>query len=202
LPVRFGVFILTVLSALTGTLIAAVGWVQIAKLQNQLTNSAKVAIYINSAVYTLLGVLAVFGFIGACIKNRAMISTFLSILIAHLVFSIFSGAFTLHNVFTVDGDAIIQGCQDGNGSVSSDISGVGQASLLISRGLSHNSCVKAYDVVKGISVAMFIFVWLIEIWGCVITNDYITQLDDEVSLWPRQNKADLETAQLEGPRLL
>jgi len=26
---------------------------------------------------------------------------------------------------------------------------------------------------------MFIFVWLMEIWGCVIVNDYAKQLEEE-----------------------
>jgi len=205
LPVRFGVFVLTVLGAITGTIIAAVGWIQVAKLKDQLANSAKIALYINSGVYSLLAVLAVFGFIGACIRNRTMVSTFFSILVAHLVFSIFSGAFTLHNIFTVDGNAIVQGCQNGDASATLSNLGkstVGQAAFLVSRGLSYDACNSAYGVVKGISVATFIFIWLLEIWGCVITNNYISQLDDEASLWPTQTKSDLETAQLEGPRLL
>jgi len=205
LPVRFGVFVMTVLGALSGTIIAAVGWIQAAKFKDQLANAAKIALYINSGVYTLLAVIAIFGFIGACIRNRTMVSTFFSILVAHLVFSIFSGAFTLHNIFTVDGSAIIQGCQ--NGDVSSTLSGlskstVSQATFLVSRGLSYDACNSAYGVVKGVAVATFIFAWLMEIWGCVITNNYICQLDEEASLWPSQSKSDLETAQLEGPRLL
>jgi len=196
---------MTILYGLGGTVIAAVGWAQALKLKDQLANSAKIALYINSAVYTLLAVLALFGFIGACIRNRTMVSTFFSILVAHLVFSIFSGAFTLHNIFTVDANAIIEGCQ--NGDVSSSLSNlskstVSQAAFLVSRGLSYDACNAAYGVMKGIAVGTFIFVWLMEIWGCVITNGYISQLDEEASLWPSQNKSDLETAQLEGPRLL
>jgi hypothetical protein len=73
-----------------------------------------------------------------------MISLFFMILVAHLTFSIFTGAFALYQIFNVTVPNAVQQCIDNGTQSASD-------------------CQTAYNVAKGVIVAIFIIVWLLEI---------------------------------------
>jgi len=128
-----------------------------------------------------------------------MVSIFFMILVGHLVFSIFSGSFALYNIFNVSASDAIQKCLD-----TPDADG---------RPNTEEDCNRGYSIIKGIAVTIFILVWLLEICtsflsheyrrsaltythtgGCVITNNYISQLDEEDEAKGRWPKADVETA--------
>jgi len=178
LPVRFGVFILTILGMAGGTLLAVVGWLQTIRMQGTLPKTNEIALYIHSSLYSLLALLSLFGFIGAIIRNRTMVSVFFMILVGHLVFSIFSGAFALYNIFNVTSSDAIQKCV-------STPNAEGQQ-------LTEAECNRSYTIVKAVAVTIFVLVWLLEIWGCVITNNYISQLDEEDEAKDRWPKSDVE----------
>jgi len=40
-------------------------------------------------------------------------------------------------------------------------------------------CNKAMKIMKAVLIVVFIFVWFMEIWGCIIVNNYSAQLQDE-----------------------
>jgi len=180
LPVRFGVFILTILGMAGGTLLAVAGWLQTIRMQGMLPKTNEIALYIHSSLYSLLALLSLFGFVGAIIRNRTMVSIFFMILVGHLVFSIFSGAFALYNIFNVTASDAIQKC-------ISTPNADGQQ-------VSEEDCNRSYTVFKIIAVTVFVLVWLLEIWGCVITNNYISQLDEEDEAKGRWPKSDVENA--------
>jgi hypothetical protein len=178
LPVRLGVFVLTILGMFGGGLLAVVGWMQSLKLQGTLPKSNEVAMFIHSGLYTLLALVSIFGFIGAIVRHRTMVYIFFVILVAHLTFSIFSGAFALYNLFHSIGDDAIQKCIDSAANTTD-----GQTPT------SPDDCRHGFDVVRGVAVGVFILVWLLEIWGCFITNSYVNQLEDEMEAntrWPKQ----------------
>jgi hypothetical protein len=185
LPVRFGVFVMTILGMVGGTLLAVVGWMATVRLQGLQPKSNEIALYIHSVIYTLLGVLSLFGFIGAIVRNRTMVSIFFMALVGHLTFSIFTGAFALYNIFHASNEDAIQQCvTDGAGA----------------DGTSEGDCRRAYDIFKGIAVGVFILVWLLEIWGCVIAHEYVGQLDDEIEAngqWPKGS--DVEVGRISRP---
>jgi len=187
LPVRFGVFIMTILGMLGGAAFAIFGWVESVKLKGSLSKTNEIALYIHSILYTLLAIMSLFGFIGAIGKRRTLVSVFFSMLVAHTTFSIFSGAFVLYNLFNREGADAVQQCITGTATEA---------------GLSEAQCRHGFDVIKGIAVGIFIVVWLFEIWGCFITNSYVGQLDDEAFVnWPKVG-SDIEVNQVSGPRPL
>jgi len=145
-----------------------------------LPKTNEIALYIHSSLYSLLALLSLFGFVGAIIRNRTMVSIFFMILVGHLVFSIFSGAFALYNIFNVTSNDAIQKC-------ISTPNADGQPS-------TEEECNRGYTFFKAIAVTVFVLVWLLEIWGCVITNDYISQLDEEDEAKARWPKSDVENA--------
>jgi hypothetical protein len=184
LPVRFGVFIIAVLGIIGGGAFGAIGWFEIVKYKGQLSKLTQISLYIHSILYTVLCIVSVFGLIGVIRRRRSLISVFFSVLVAITTFSIFSGAFTLWSIFNRVGPVAVQQCVDQQETADP------------------SSCQKGYNVVKGISVAVFIFIWLLEIWGCFITSNYAGQLDDEeIARWPKIG-SDVEVNQVTGPRPL
>jgi hypothetical protein len=187
IPVRFGVFVLTILGMLGGTTLAVLGWYESASLKGNLSKLNEISIYIFSVVYTILAIMSVFGFIGAIRRRRTLVSIFFSMLVAHLTFNIFSGIFMLYNLFHQEGDAAVQHCIQGSGEAP---------------GLSAADCQKGISVIKGIAIGVLLVIWLLEIWGCFITNSYVSQLDDETyAQWPKVG-SDVEVNQVAGPRPL
>jgi len=190
LPVRFGVFVVTILGLAGGILLSYVGWSQTVRLQGVLPKANEIALYIASALWTLLAVLSLFGFVGAIIRNRTMISIFFMILVGHLIFSIISGAFALYNIFNVAGPDALQQCL---ATAASSAPGPDVSTAA--------DCQQGFNIIRGVAVGVFILAWLLEIWACFIVNSYINQLTDEKEAvhW---KSSDVEVGQIAGPRPL
>lgn len=164
LPVRFGVFVISLLGILGGALVSAAGWIQIAKPDNslQLSSAERISLWLETVIYTLLAILSLFGFIGVFTKNRRFISTYATSMFIHWGFSVGTGAFYLFQLFHKQGDQDVTNCENGD---TGDI--------------KHDLCKGALDVVKAVSVTVLTIVWLIELYGCIIVSNYADQLADE-----------------------
>ncbi|KAJ7928604.1 hypothetical protein B0H13DRAFT_990647 [Mycena leptocephala] len=156
IPVRFGVVIIGIIGLAGGGVIAVGGVIQANR-----SSGNKLAYIIQIFVYGLLAVLSVLGIIGAIIKKRGLIKAYFATLTVHVLFSIASGVFSLYRFF-----------QDAPDDVTKCINN-STDDLVI------KSCQKGISVMKGVLVAVFVFVWLMEIWGCIIVNNYSRQLGEE-----------------------
>jgi len=166
LPVRFGVFVMAVLGILGGGFIAVVGWAQIAQLaKHPLDQRDKIALIVQTIIYTLLALLSFCGLIGTFNKSRSLISVYSTMLCAHLGFSIVTGIFYLYTLFHQTGQTDIQKCID----ESTDDATV-------------EACKKGFGVIRAIIVVVFVIVWLLELYGCIIVSNYTDQLDEEKSI--------------------
>jgi len=162
LPVRLGVFVLSLLAIVGGSFTAAAGWIQVSQLQqNPLDTDDTIALWIHSAMFTILALVSVFGFIGAIIKNRRMISSFAVALAIHLGFSIASGIFTLYSLFKQDSSAAITQCLSASTDATAD------------------GCKSGIAIMKGLMVAVYVVTWLIQLYFYFIVERYVDQLDDE-----------------------
>jgi len=182
---------MTILGSVGGSAIAVLAWIQTQKFKGQLSHTDEIALYVQAAIYTLLGLLSIVGFFGACKRSPTLISIYFSMLVAHLGFSIFSGAFTLYTIFHADVPAMLEQCV----ALSSD-----SVASAAARGVTldpKKQCQKGLNLFKGISVAIFLLVWLVEIYGCFIVHDYSAQLDEEdfVKLPPHRDGG-LEAGQI------
>jgi len=165
LPVRLGVFVLSLVAMIGGSFVAAVGWIQVSQLaQHPREKSEEIALYIHSAMFTILGVLSILGFLGAVIKNRGMISSFAVALAIHLGFSVASGAFTLYTVFKENTQDAIARCLSEAGN-DTNVTG--------------DSCRSGLAIVKGLMVAVYVITWLIQLYAYFVVERYAEQLDDE-----------------------
>ncbi|KAJ7502792.1 hypothetical protein B0H11DRAFT_1986377 [Mycena galericulata] len=156
IPVRFGVVVIGIIGLAGGGIIAVAGLIQADR-----SPGSKLAYIIQIIVYGLLAILSVFGIIGAIFRKRGLIRAYFAMLTVHVLFSVASGVFSLYRFFQ-DAPADVQTCI--NKSTDSTVI---------------NACQKGMSVMKGVMVAVFVFVWLMEIWGCIIVNNYSKQLGQE-----------------------
>jgi len=145
-----------------GSFTAAAGWIQVSQLrQNPLDKDETIALWIHSAMFTILALVSVFGFIGAIIKNRRMISSFAVALAIHLGFSIASGIFALYSLFKQDSSNAIAQCLSASTDATAD------------------GCKTGVSVMKGLMVAIYVVTWMIQLYFYFIVERYVDQLDDE-----------------------
>ncbi|KAF8737449.1 hypothetical protein AX14_012839 [Amanita brunnescens Koide BX004] len=162
LPVRFGVFILTILNLFGGVLIAIVGWMQVSQLRKTpLSTTDEIALILHSATFSVLAAISLLGFIGAIIKNRGLVSSFSVVLLIFLCISVATGVYAMISLFRNNAQALVQACLDGSQAADQDV------------------CKTTAKVTEAIIIAIYVVVWLLQLWGYVIVINYCHQLEDE-----------------------
>ncbi|KAJ7103753.1 hypothetical protein C8R44DRAFT_344025 [Mycena epipterygia] len=163
LPVRFGVFVMSLLALLGGGLVAVVGWIEVKNLhEHPLSKGDENALYIHAVMYSILALVGAFGLFGAISKQRGLVSLFGSMLGFHLGFSIATGVYTLYTLFKRNSDEAIANCI--NGSTDQHVI---------------DGCKNGLKLLKGLLVAIYVVTWLVELYGCIIVNNYVKQLKEE-----------------------
>jgi len=147
-----------------GSFVAAIGWIQVSQLnQNPIEKSDEIALFIHSSLFTLLGLLAVLGFVGALIKNRPMIKSFAVALAIHLGFSVASGIFSIYTMFTDNPKEAVAKCLEKAADTAT----------------TKETCTTNVALLKGVLVAVYVITWLIQLYAYFIVERYADQLDDE-----------------------
>lgn len=113
LPVRFGVFVLSIGSIIGSGAYAATIWyaIYMSKVKNQLTldKPQEVAFVIAGSIYTILFFLSVLGLIGSITRRRSLVSAYAQALWYMVGFQLASGAFFIYTLYRQN-DANIQKC--------------------------------------------------------------------------------------------
>jgi len=165
LPVRFGVFLLSILAFAGGGFLAFIGWVQLSQLkQHPLGKIDQIALWIQTSVFSLLALLAIFGFFGCLAKHRGMVSAFASAIVIHLGFSIAAGGFAIYALFARNSQAIIDRCLE----KSSDNT---DAAL--------QTCKNGLILIKVLTVVIYVLTWLVQLYAYFVVERYVDQLDEE-----------------------
>jgi len=163
LPVRFGVFILSLIAMVGGSFVAAMGWIQVSQFGSHPVDKAEeIAMWIHSSMFSLLALLAVLGFLGCLIKSRGMVSSFAIALAVHLGFSVAAGIFTIYTVFKQNPQDLIEKCV--NGSTDESVT---------------DNCKTSVNIMKGVMIAIYVVTWLIQLYAYFVVERYVDQLDDE-----------------------
>jgi len=165
LPVRFGVFLLSLLALAGGTFLAIFGWIKLSHLKEYpLGKPDEIALWIQSSLFSLLAVLALFGFFGAMIKNRGMVSGFAIGIAIHLGFSIAAGCFSIYTMFARDSQAALDSClQKANDDSDATV----------------QSCKSGLILIKALIVVVYVLTWLIQLYAYFVVERYVDQLDEE-----------------------
>jgi len=165
LPVRLGVFALSLVGMVGGSFVAAMAFIQISQLkQHPLGKGEIVALWLHAGMFTILAILSIFGFVGALTKNRRMISTFAIALAVHLGFSVASGIFTLVSVFRQNVQENIDKCLAAGGESATAA-----------------QCKTGITIMKAVMVAVYVLTWMVQLYSYFIVERYSDQLEDEVA---------------------
>jgi hypothetical protein len=165
LPVRLGVFLLSLLALAGGAFLAVFGWIQLSQLkQHPLGKIDEISLWIQSSLFSLLAVLAIFGFFGAMIKNRGMVSGFAIAIAIHLGFSIAAGCFSIYAMFARDSQAALDSCLQ----IANDDSDA-----------TMQSCKKGLIIIKAVTVVIYVLIWFIQLYAYFVVERYVDQLDEE-----------------------
>ncbi|KAF5381613.1 hypothetical protein D9615_005502 [Tricholomella constricta] len=166
IPVRFGVFILSLLGVAGGTLVCIVGWLAVSQLwKHPLPVPDTIGIWLHASLFTILTLLSLFGFIGCLVKSRNSVHAYSVGLLITLLLSIASGSYSLWALFHHNSQKAVKECLNGGGDT-----------------LTQAVCKNGVNVYKGVTVAIYILIWLLMIYAYVIVDNYIEQLDDEISM--------------------
>jgi uncharacterized membrane protein len=169
LPVRLGVFVLSLLAMVGGSFVAGIGFIQIAGSSvNPMETSDKVALWIQSIMYTILAIVGAVGFIGVLIRRLSLISSFSLVLAVHLGFSVASGVFSIYTMFTRDSSGVVNQC----------------IANAVSQGaaVTNKDCQNGIAVMKGVMVVIYVITWLVQLYAYFIVERYADQLEAEYLL--------------------
>jgi len=124
----------------------------------------QISLWIQTSLFSFLALLAIFGFLGAMIKNRGMVSGFATAIGIHLGFSIAAGAFAIYVMFARKSQAILDKCiQKANDDSDATV----------------QSCKSGIILLKALIVVIYVLAWLIQLYAYFVVERYVDQLDEE-----------------------
>jgi len=150
-----------------GSFVAGIGFLQLggAGAGPPIDKSDAIALWIQTIMYSILGIVGAFGFVGTLIRNVRMVSTFAFVLALHLGFSIASGIFSIYAMFTQDPTTAVLQCVGNAARQGVDV--------------SSQDCENGITVMKGVMVAVYILTWLVQLYAYFVVERYAEQLEDE-----------------------
>jgi len=163
LPVRFGVFVMSLATLLLGGLVAVAAWIEVGKLHDHpLSKGDETALYIHAVMFSFLALVGGFGFFGAISKQTGLVSLFGTMLGFHLGLSIVTGIYTIYTLFKRNTDQALANC----------INGSDDQTVI-------DGCHEGLKILKILVVVAYCVSWLIELYGCIVVMSYVKQLREE-----------------------
>jgi len=154
--VRYTLIVLIVLSLLFSLTFATVGMLVVLRIQSEVTDLQRVAIYIHIIVYVYFTLVCAFGIYAIGVMQTYKTSIFMSLVISQILFSLGSGALCLYLLYRKDAVCLALF----NGQFMKDLCNNG-------------------PVLQGITTALFVVMWLVEITTIILGNSYLAQLYEE-----------------------
>ncbi|KAF9491080.1 hypothetical protein BDN71DRAFT_1453496 [Pleurotus eryngii] len=157
LPVRYGVFILTVLSILGGGTLAGFGYlIAISQTGGDAPpdKAVEAAFYIQAVVFTAFTFVSVFGIVVVILRSKRLIRLYCQILYGMVIAAVGSGIYSIVVVFYAD-------------------SNVGCLTNIIDD--NPDDC-KESAIIGGTNVGVILFVWALASYACVIVPNYAEEI--------------------------
>jgi len=170
LPVRFGVFCMSLLGLASGGAISTLGWIEVHKQmthQLDLDTREQVALWFLCISWSFMTLISLLGFLGCIFKIRSWIVTYAYTVTINTFVNITFGIFFIWTLFHRDDNAVDKCVNGANGEVGD---------------IKHWFCQKGFDVIRIVIVIIFVIVWLFQIAGIFIVFDYVGQLHDEYEM--------------------
>ncbi|KAG8710752.1 hypothetical protein FRC08_016762 [Ceratobasidium sp. 394] len=174
LPVRLGVFVLSLGSIIGSGAYAAVIWyaVYMSKTGShaRLDKPQEVAFVVAGSIYTFLFFLSILGFIGAITRKRSLVSAYAQALWYMVGFQLASGAFFIYTLYRQN-DENIQKCID---EVKAEGTGLTDKQIA-------SACQVATKAWKIGYIIVFAVTLLVHGYCALIVSRYVEQLSNEQS---------------------
>jgi len=163
LPVRFGSFALSALSAVVSVVISAAMFIALKKQGPGIPAAEKATLIVAGIVWGLLFLFSVFGFIGTITARRTYVLVYSRMLWIHWFLSTFVGSILIWNLFRN----------------SFHTTYIAQCEAEDPTNNTSAKCESALSLGRGVFIAVFIAFQLINLYACVIVGRYVKQLQEE-----------------------
>jgi hypothetical protein len=158
LPVRLGIFTVTILDLLVGGSLSIVGWIAVKHLDlYPLSQQGNIALYVQTIMFTLLAFLSILGFVATATNRSRLLFLYGMMLVFHLPLSIASGVLSIHTVFQEDWSEKCSGTAND----------------------AEEPCRNETTIFGGIVTAFFIVFWLFQIYGYILVANLVEQINEE-----------------------
>ncbi|KAF8672554.1 hypothetical protein RHS04_07772 [Rhizoctonia solani] len=180
LPVRLGVFVLSLLSLIGGGIYAGATWYAYYLSEKEdhvsLTKTQKIAFIVSGVVYSILAIAALLGLIGAIGRKRGLVATYSTFMWFHLAAQVAVGAFFIYALFQNNNELVTQ-CKE-------QVDRINNAA----NSTNTNANINADDACQLFTkwgrvgaIISLVVILLIELYCCFIVSRYVSQLTDEQS---------------------
>ncbi|KAG6298306.1 hypothetical protein E4U44_001111 [Claviceps purpurea] len=160
--------LVSLITTLAGSIIAAIAWMQVVQnRKHPVEMTDEIAAYIHASIFSLLGLISLFGFVGSLVRHRGLVIAFSVGMAIHLGLSIASGVFTMYTIFRPNPATSVEQCiKDANPSPD-----------LLEE--TKNICKTGMAVAKGVIVAIYVVSWILQLYSYFIVERYADQLEEE-----------------------
>ncbi|KAG8795412.1 hypothetical protein FRC12_014896 [Ceratobasidium sp. 428] len=192
LPVRLGVFVLSLLSLVGGGIYAAAVWYAYYQSTKDtsvsLTTSQKIAFIVSGIVYSILAVASLLGFIGAIGRKRGLVATYSTFMWFHLAAQVAIGAFFIYALFQNNPELIAQ-CKDQVNKINNANQAANPNAGTIN---PDDACQVFTKWGRTGAIISLVVILLVELYCCFIVSRYVAQLSDEQSFRAVNRNAHVE----------
>ncbi|KZT57810.1 hypothetical protein CALCODRAFT_508516 [Calocera cornea HHB12733] len=163
LPVRFGAFALSALTAVVSVMISVGMFVALKKQGSGIPAAEKAVLIVAGIVWGVLFLFSVFGFVGTVSARRTFVLVYSRMLWIHWFLSTFVGSILIWNL-----------CRK-----SFHTSYLAQCEAEDPTNNTTAVCEHGLQVGRGVFIAIFVVFQLITLYACVIVSRYVKQLQEE-----------------------
>ncbi|KAH7339069.1 hypothetical protein B0J17DRAFT_571701 [Rhizoctonia solani] len=188
LPVRLGVFVLSLLSLIGGGIYAAATWYAYYQDHVSLTKTQKIAFIVSGVVYSVLALAALMGLIGAIGRKRGLVATYSTFMWFHLAAQVAVGAFFIYALFQNNNELVTQ-CKEKVNQISNAANNATNTNVNINADDACQLFTKWGRIGAIIALVVILF---IELYCCFIVSRYVSQLTDEQSFHAVNRNAHVE----------
>jgi hypothetical protein len=172
LPVRLGVFVLSILTLLLGGALSGFTWYGFVKIgPANMEGVQKASFIISGLIYGFLAIFSFLGLIGASTRGRGLVATYGFILWVMLIANLATSIYLIVMLFKGNlADNLKEQCSNPD-----LLEGLTQAAADEAK----RNCEQVLNILKGVIIAFVVIILLIIFYACIIVQRYVSQLDDE-----------------------
>ncbi|KAI0071347.1 hypothetical protein K474DRAFT_1669091 [Panus rudis PR-1116 ss-1] len=168
LPVRFGVFCMTILGLGIGGLVCTFGWIEVNKYMKkevELEQFQQIALWFVSIEWSFTALINLMGLIGCLCASRSLVSSYAYSVTLNIFINIGTGIYFIYALFHKNKDAIEEKCHANDDGEAAKI--------------THWFCQTGFGLVRVLIVIAFVIIWIFMLAGIFIVFDYVGQLHEE-----------------------